>query len=467
MAFIGILFFSCSDKNEVIDANTNKLTENTSAYRSATAASCESIPLTLNHAFRTEWSRTVTLPASGRFVEESHFVTTQDIFPNGRLFANTVTEGIDAHMQRSLVLYKQYDATKTFAQLFQFSYQKQWTPAESGSIGQGSIGNSQTQTLTPEKEMWFMNMMWAPGTRPAIDTKFLVSANGKKIVVVAGYETGPRSQTFLGGLTPETHAWLGTNNNSIITVSYLKNQATPVGPIDCNNVAVNNLPVAISPAANASNVEMPVGFTFTTPVNANAFRVQVSTSNSGWTDTNGFTSSATPSASTVVNTSITGLNFTWNEGSAGTFEEPKPNTTYYYTIRSFDATTGTSKYTAVKSFTTAQGVFPILPSNASNVSKPIALSWGSSVSGASYRIQISKVNSGWTALNGFTSGTVPSTNIPVNYSAAGLVNYTWPNSGTVLVNLPVSGTTYYWTVRLYSTATGTTQYCPVRKFIVN
>ena len=467
LCFIGILFFSCSDKNEIALTETQNTADNSNTNRVATSASCESIPLTLNHAFSTEWSRTVTLPATGRFVEESHFVTTQDIFPNGRLFANTVTEEIDAHMQRSFVLYKQYDANKTFAQLFQFSYQKQWTPAEAGSIGQGSIGDSQTQTLTPEKEMWFMNMMWAPGTRPAIDTKFLVSANGKKVVVVAGYETGPRSQTYLGGLTPETHAWLGTNNGSLITVSYLKNQATPIGPIDCSDAVVNNLPVAVSPSANATNVTMPVNFTFTTPVNANAFRVQVSTTNSGWTDTNGFTSSATSSASIIVNASITGLNFSWTEGAPGTFEAPKPNATYYYTIRSYDTTTGTSKYTAVKSFTTAQGVQLVAPANASNVAKPIALSWNSNISGASYRIQISKVNSGWTAANGFTTAILTSSNIPVNYSAAGLVNYTWPNSGTVTANLPVSGTTYYWTVRLYSTTTGSTQYSDVRSFTVN
>lgn len=462
-----IVLLSCNQKEELTAVNS-KNTESENTNRLPTAGgSCETAPYTASHAFSNVWSRTVVFPATGRFVEESHFVTTMESFPNGRLFANTNTENIDAHLQRSLAIYQQYDPSKTFAQLYSASYQKQWTPAEAGLIGQGSIGDTQVQTLTPEKEMWFMNMMWAPGTRPAIDTKFILSANGKKVVIVAGYETGPRSQTYLGGLTPETHAWLGTNDASLITVSYLKDQSTPVGPITCGTSTANNLPVSVSPANNATNLGLPVSFSFTSPVNANAFRIQVSTSNTGWTDTNGFTTSATPSATIVVNASITGTNFLWSEGVSGIFEGPKLSKTYYYTIRSFDTTTGTSKYTAVKSFTTAFGAQPISPSNATNVSKPITLSWTSTTSSPSYRLQISKVNSSWTATDGFTTSATPTTNVPVNYSAAGLVTYTWPNTGTTANAQPISGTTYYWTVRLFSTTTGSSKYSTVRSFTVN
>lgn len=343
---------SCS-KNEIEKEDSIQNTQKSTTNRTPTSASCESLPYTAHHAFGTTWSRTVNLPATGRFVEESHYVTTQDIFPNGRLFANTVTENISAHMQRSLALYQQYEPTKTFAQLFQFSYQKEWTPAEAGSIGQGSVGDIQKQELTPEKEMWFMTMMWAPGTKPAMGTKFLLSANGKKVVVVAGYETGPRSQTYLGGLTPETHAWLGTTNASQITVSYLKDQTTPIGPLNCSDGVVTTIPSPNTPAAGA------------------------------------------------------------------------------------------------------------------NVNSPISLSWSSNVSGGSYRIQISKVNTGWTAANGFTTDTAASSNIPVNYSTPGLLNYAWPNADTATINRPVSGTTYYWTVRSFSPATGTSAYSPVRSFRVN
>ncbi len=233
---ICILFFACTTDNESI--NLQEIKEDTivhGANKTTNNASCQTQTYTVFHSFLNQWSRTVQLPATGKFVQESHYVTTQDKFSGGRLFANTVTENINSHLQRSFSLYKNYDSSKTFGQLYSASFQKQWTPAESGSIGQGSVGNIQTQELTPEKEMWFMTMMWAPGTRPPRGTKFLLSANGKKVVVIAGYETGPRSQSFLGGLTTETHAWLGTNNNSQITVSFLKDQSIPIGPITCDN----------------------------------------------------------------------------------------------------------------------------------------------------------------------------------------------------------------------------------------
>ncbi|WP_299213680.1 hypothetical protein [uncultured Aquimarina sp.] len=251
---IFIILFACSNELETFeDEDTTNVGFGIKAINTA---SCNIQSYTVYHSFGTSWSRTVQLPATGKFVQESHYVTTKDKFPGGRLFANTVTENINSHLQRSFNLYKTYDSNKTFNQLYSASFQKQWTPAESGSIGQGSVGNIQTQELTPEKEMWFMTMMWAPGTRPARGTKFLLSANGKKVVVIAGYETGPRSQTFLGGLTTETHAWLGTNNNSQITVSYLKNQATPIGPIACgSNPDLDTTPPTTSISASGGNTQ--------------------------------------------------------------------------------------------------------------------------------------------------------------------------------------------------------------------
>lgn len=348
---LSLFFFSCSNNEETkeIEVATKEIEETNSANRT-NSGSCETAPYTVRHAFGSSWSRTLTLPTTGKFVEESHYVTTLDIFPNGRLWANSVTENITAHLQRAHTIYKTYDPEKTFNQLYRVSYQKQWTPAESGSIGQGSVGAVQKQELTPEKAMWFMTMMWRPGTIPARGTKFLLSANGKKVVVIAGYETGPRAQTFLGGLTPETHAWLGTNNNSQITVSYLRNQSTPIGPITCGTVS--NVPILNTPAAGA------------------------------------------------------------------------------------------------------------------NVQSPVNLSW-TAIEGASCRIQVSKVNTGWTAANGFTTETAATENVPVNYSTPGLLNYTWPNQYTADANKPVAGNTYYWTVRSYSTATGTSSYSPVRSFRVN
>jgi murein DD-endopeptidase MepM/ murein hydrolase activator NlpD len=106
------------------------------------------------------------------------------------------------------------------------------------------------------------------------------------------------------------------------------------------------------------------------------------------------------------------------------------------------------------------------PAASANVAAPVVLKWTSSLSGASYRLQVSKVNTGWTAANGFTTDATFNSNTPVNYSAAGLITYTWPNADTAVANRPVVGNTYYWTVRSFSAATGTSSYSPVRSFKV-
>ena len=200
---------------------------------------CESVKEELQHAFKygsanLHWERTISLPDTGRFVEESHYVTMQDSFPDGRLFAETDTERISIHLERSLKLFQQYDSTATLEQLYHHKWQQIWTPAEHGHIGQGAIGDRQRELLTPETELWLLTMMWATGTRPEPGTKFLLEANERSVVVVAGFETGPGREQYLGGVTPEVHAWLGTDNNSRIKVSLLRDQQVPIGPVRCS-----------------------------------------------------------------------------------------------------------------------------------------------------------------------------------------------------------------------------------------
>ncbi|HEU4497633.1 MAG TPA: T9SS type A sorting domain-containing protein, partial [Flavobacterium sp.] len=112
---------------------------------------------------------------------------------------------------------------------------------------------------------------------------------------------------------------------------------------------------------------------------------------------------------------------------------------------------------------------PVLntPAAGASVPSPVNMTWSTSVSGAACRIQVSKVNTGWTAANGFTTETAATANVPVNYSTPGLLNYTWPNEFTAPANRPVAGSTYYWTVRSYSAATGTSSYSPVRSFRIS
>jgi hypothetical protein len=238
-----------------------------------------------------------------------------------------------------------------------------------------------------------------------------------------------------------------------------------------NNDSVNNTPTTTSPANNATGVLRPVNVTWTTPVNATSFRLQVSKSNTGWTDTNGFTSASSPSSTVVVNASLNNvLNFFWqDDAAAGTFEGPKPNTTYYYTVRSFDATTGTSKYSSVKTFKTDEGVNLTSPAFGATVNAPVPLAWTSSIgTSGSYRLQIAKSSTGWTAANGFTSGTTTTTNVVVNHSASGMLSYSWAGGSAGSSGAPVAGTTYYWTVRLFNPANNyTSSYSPVRAFKVS
>lgn len=165
-------------------------------------------------------------------VVESHLTTTSDVFPSGRLFANHGTEGIDAHLLRSCTLLKKWrpDLT-TCTSVYNASYKKVWTPAESGKIGQGSVGNLRP---SPLEEMFSGNMYWTSTTKPKPGTKFLArSPSGKRVVFVMGYETGPRDPKLLGGLQPEVHFLLGTDGSSQIEIGRLKDQSLPLGPVNC------------------------------------------------------------------------------------------------------------------------------------------------------------------------------------------------------------------------------------------
>ncbi len=193
---------------------------------------CGTSEKTIKQGFKNEWSRIVELPASGKFVEESHYITNKDFISGG--WPTTKSELIDKHLQRSFEIYKKYDSNVNFDELYNRYWQKEWTPEEGGHFGQGSVGEIQKSELSPEMEMWFMTMMWASSSdRPARGTKFLLQANEKSVVVIAGYETGPGSESKLGGVTREVHKWLETNNSSIIKVSYLNDQKSNIGPIDC------------------------------------------------------------------------------------------------------------------------------------------------------------------------------------------------------------------------------------------
>ena len=169
----------------------------------------------------------VYFPAKGRFVQESHYANTAERFANG-LFPSTSTEKIDIHLKNSFELLKKWMPDAVFEKVYSDRYKREWTPANDGSIneyGQAARGNLRP---SPEEEIWQGNMNFK--SMPAPGTKFLIAApNGRKCVIQMGYEIGPGSAQFLGGVTTEVHYYLGTNSDSLLTIDVC-DQSLPLGP---------------------------------------------------------------------------------------------------------------------------------------------------------------------------------------------------------------------------------------------
>ena len=125
--------------------------------------SCNTIPFSINHELNTgstPWERIIELPAVGKFVEESHYVTIEDKF-GGQQWPNKKGDQIQAHLKRSFQAYRAYDPTVKFSDLYSQTWQTEWTPEEGGHFGQGAVGEIQRSELSIAKEMWFLTMMWA------------------------------------------------------------------------------------------------------------------------------------------------------------------------------------------------------------------------------------------------------------------------------------------------------------------
>lgn len=184
--------------------------------------SCEVVPTTV----QLKWGAK-KLPATGKFVLESHLATNLDTF-EGRLFPKTGAEGITIHKARSCEAMRVLNGLDC-AKMPDSKYTMVWTPAEGGKIGQGSVGDKKPSVV---EEMWTCNMMWTKA--PKAGTKYLMKSGNKSVVVVMGYETGPGSKEWLGGCQGEVMWVLGATNNSQLTLlGELKDQSLSAGPINC------------------------------------------------------------------------------------------------------------------------------------------------------------------------------------------------------------------------------------------
>jgi hypothetical protein len=124
--------------------------------------------------------------------------------------------------------YRKFFPKVSFNELFDNTYLKQWTPAENGQPGQGSVGNDRPSVA---EELWIANMCWAAKGKPKPGTKFLMTAHGRRVVVVMGYETGPESRVFLGGAQGAVFKALGLKNQDVAEIACLRDQSVPVGSV--------------------------------------------------------------------------------------------------------------------------------------------------------------------------------------------------------------------------------------------
>jgi len=159
----------------------------------------------------------VSLPSSGKIVQEQHLVTKEENFQ-----PTSVNDRISNH----------YTITeKAIGQ--KYEHKKVWTPAEGG----GSIGGGSGSAPMAAVEPWVMNMYWSK--KPVEGTKVIIKnpGNGKVVVAAAGYETGPASGGYLLGAQEEVMQALGATTNATVEVGFAADQSLPYGPITCTSTA--------------------------------------------------------------------------------------------------------------------------------------------------------------------------------------------------------------------------------------
>lgn len=190
-------------------------------------------------ALKTETLRlangTRNLPDTGTFVSESHLAVIEDHFDHAQRFPRDSFERINTHVNRACTLL----TTKYFPTLHASDCKKiyknrwdvQWTPPESGQAGQGSVREKPTAI----QEMWSGNMYWTSRSKPHPGEKFLVEYKGRSVVIAMGFETGPFSNRYLGGLQPEVLWALGAKDSSQVKLGRLVDQTLNYGPIICKS----------------------------------------------------------------------------------------------------------------------------------------------------------------------------------------------------------------------------------------
>ena len=169
--------------------------------------------------------------------------------------------------------------------------------------------------------------------------------------------TGAQSYTWTlpGG-------WSGSSTTRTITctagtsggtISVKANNSCGSGVPRTLNVSVvtATIPTLTYPSAGSTGVPRPVNFNWNDVAgNSPQYRIQVSTSNSGWTPQNGFTSGTGQSSTIRVNQNTGSTSaYSWTSSAA---YPPQANKKYYWTVKSY-VCNQSSNYSSVRSFTTS------------------------------------------------------------------------------------------------------------------
>lgn len=216
---------SCTSKQAIesptVEPETPIVVEN--PVQEDGAVDCTMKPVTVS--LRTG---SVSLPATGAFIVESHYATQGETFPKNRgLFPSYSNEKIQEHLNASCKLLV---SRGLGCPAYSKQWEKVWTPAENGLVGQAARGD---QRPTLWQELWQGNLYYK--TMPKAGTKYLVTnkKNGKQIVASFGYEIGPMPKNGFGGLTVEAMWYLQAVNGNQLTIGELADQSADYGPVKC------------------------------------------------------------------------------------------------------------------------------------------------------------------------------------------------------------------------------------------
>jgi hypothetical protein len=161
----------------------------------------------------------LALPATGPVAREGHLVTRDEPPP----YPDSATDRLDRHWARSqrasgLVMHRT----------------SRWAEPEGGGAFFGA-GVVKPDLLSAVEEAWYVTLRWSPRSRPPPGTRMIVRRPGttRAVVVAAGFETGPSDLAHLGGVSEETHAYLGTTHLAPLTLGLAADPALPLGPRTC------------------------------------------------------------------------------------------------------------------------------------------------------------------------------------------------------------------------------------------